>query len=71
MLTGIDNYGELYKWIVMATDQEWLTHDELYDLNFAFVYAAGAAQVKFDYETLDRTVEYQFDTLDDEEDDEA
>jgi hypothetical protein len=65
-ITGID----LYKWIVLATDEEWLTHDDLYDLNFAFVFAAGGNPQEFDYALFDRTVEYQFDILEDEDEEE-
>ena len=57
----------LYKWIVLATEEEWLTHDELYDLNFAFVFVAGAIAEKFDYGIFDNTLEHQFEVLDDEE----
>jgi hypothetical protein len=61
---------ELYKWIVLATDEDWISQDDLYDLNFAFVYAAGKANGEFSYEVFDRTVEYQYDLLEDEDDDE-
>ena len=38
----INEAGEsLYKWIVLATQEDWLSNDALYDLNFAFVFAAG------------------------------
>lgn len=58
----------LYKWIVLATDTDWLTADDLYDLNFAFVYAAGYWKVPLDYTIFDDTAAYQFDELDEEED---
>jgi hypothetical protein len=58
----------LYKWIVLATQEDWLTEDALYDLNFAFVFVAGASAGDFDYELFDRTLDYQFDTLEEEED---
>jgi predicted membrane GTPase involved in stress response len=59
---------DLYKWIVIATTEEWLTVDDLYDLNFAFVYAAGASgSADFSYERFDKTVEYQFEMIDEEE----
>jgi hypothetical protein len=58
---------QYYKWIVLATEEEWLADDDLYDLNFAFVFAAGTFKMNFDYETFDRTVEYQFELLDEEE----
>jgi hypothetical protein len=60
-------YEHMYKWIIMATDEDWLTADDLYDLNFAFVFAAGSWQQELDYEIFDKTVEYQFDLLDEEE----
>jgi hypothetical protein len=59
----------LYKWIVLATEEDSLSVDELYDLNFAIVYAAGRAGLDLDYSVFDRTVEYQFSVLDDEDDD--
>lgn len=74
---GADNV-QMYSWLVQATDEEWLTEDALYDLNFAFVFLAGATPEKFDYEILDNTLDYQFEMreeeeeedFDDEEDDE-
>ena len=66
-----DRNVRLYKWILEATAKDWLDEDDLYDLNFAFVYAAGAAGEPLDYATLDSTVEYQFEILGDgDEDDE-
>ncbi len=58
---------DLYKWIVLATDEDWLTDDDLYDLNFAFVFAAGASGQNLNYDVFDKTLDYQFDILDDEE----
>ena len=67
----VDEASEpLYKWIVLATQEDWLSNDALYDLNFAFVFAAGQSNENFDYGLLDKTLDYQFDILDDEEDDE-
>lgn len=60
----------MYKWLVLATEEDWLTEDDLYDLNFAFVFAAGASGEEFDYEIFDNTVEYQYELLDDEDEDE-
>ncbi len=62
--------SELYQCIVNATGEEWLTDDDLYDLTFAFVYLAGTKQLSFDYQVLDQTLAYQFDLLEEEEDDE-
>jgi hypothetical protein len=63
--------ASMYKWIVMATEEQWLSEDDLYDLNFAFVFAAGtspiAAETKFSYEIFDNTLDYQFSTLDEDE----
>jgi hypothetical protein len=60
----------LYKWIVLATEEEWLTEDDLYDLNFAFVYAAGESKTEFDYQVFDETLSYQYSQLEEDEDDE-
>jgi len=68
LVEEVDEY--LYKWIVLATDEEWLSNDALYDLNFAFVFAAGQSRENFDYDLLDKTLDYQFDILDDEEEEE-
>ena len=57
----------LYKWIVIATERDWLTTDDLYDLNFAFVYAAGYWRQNLDYSIFDDTAGFQFDLLDEEE----
>ena len=69
MLEIIDDEeeGELYEALVNATEEDWLGEDDLYDLNYAFVYAAAIAGKEFDYEIFDQTVAYQYDLLDDEE----
>src|SRR4051812_25254490 len=55
--TRVEEGGDyLYKWIVLATQEEWLTHDDLYDLNFAFVFVAGASPEDFDYRLFDNTL---------------
>ncbi|MET0244589.1 MAG: hypothetical protein ABW174_14015 [Flavitalea sp.] len=56
-----------YKWIIAATDEDWLGDDELYDLNFAFVYAAAKSGAEFDYQIFDETLSYQYSQLDDED----
>ena len=66
--TDDDNLS-LYKWIVLATDEEWLTEDDLYDLNFAFVYAAAEVKAGFDYQVFDETLSYQYSQLEEEDDD--
>lgn len=65
--TGDEEEADMYKWILSATEEDWLTDDDLYDLNFAFVYAVAHARLNFDYEVFDQTVAYQFETLDEEE----
>lgn len=57
-----------YDWILKATEEDWLTQDDLYDLNFAFVYAAATWQLEFSYETFDATLEEQYEQFDEEED---
>jgi hypothetical protein len=63
-----DEDTSLYKWIVLATEEDWLTEDDLYDLNFAFVYAAAQSGVDFDYEVFDESLSYQYGQLETEED---
>ncbi len=53
-----------YEWILRATDEEWLTQNELFDLNYAFVYAIAKAGLHFDFEIFDATLEEQFDQFD-------
>ena len=50
----------LYEWILLATDEDWLTENDLFDLNFAFVYAVAKFRLDFDYEVFDATLAYQF-----------
>lgn len=59
-----------YNCILLATNEEWLTQDDLYDLNFAFVYAAAKWGLEFSYEIFDVTLEEQYEQFeeDDEED---
>jgi len=61
---------ELYQWILTATGQHWLAQNDLYDLNYAFVYAIAKLNLDFDYEIFDATLEEQYDQFDDEEEDE-
>lgn len=58
-----------YDCILRATAVEWLTQDDLYDLNFAFVYAAATWGQEFSYQTFDATLEEQYEQFDEEEDD--
>lgn len=58
-----------YNWILLATEEDWLTQDDLYDLNFAFVYAVAKWGMELSYETFDATLEEQYEQFDEEEDD--
>jgi hypothetical protein len=58
----------LYDWILKATEEDWLSQDDLYDLNFAFVYAAAKWNQEFSYDTFDATLEEQYEQFDEEED---
>ena len=59
-----------YDWILLATDEDWLDQDDLYDLNFAFVYATATWGQEFSYQTFDATLEEQYEQFDEEEEDE-
>lgn len=61
----------LYEWVLQATSEDWLSEDDLYDFNFAFVYAAAKWNLPFNYEIFDATLEEQFDMLELENDEEA
>ncbi len=72
LLQLVDDQSEsdgMYQWIIRATAEDWLTDDDLYDLNFAMVYLAGVKNLPIDYQLFDQTVGYQFDLLDEEDDD--
>lgn len=58
-----------YNWILLATEEEWLSQDDLYDLNFAFVYAVAKWGFEFSYETFDATLEEQYDQFEEEDED--
>lgn len=66
--SGKDDSVTYYDWIFVATDEDWVTENDLYDLNFAFVYAAAKFKQDFDYEIFDRTLEKQYELFDDEDD---
>jgi hypothetical protein len=58
-----------YNWILLATEEDWLTQDDLYDLNYAFVYALARWGFEFNYETFDATLEEQYEQFDEEDED--
>lgn len=57
----------VYACILRATNEDWLAEDDLYDLNFAVAFAAGASGQSFDYAIFDQTLEHQYNMLEDEE----
>lgn len=57
-----------YQWILSATNEDWLTQDDLFDLNYAFVYAFAKTGLPFDYSIFDATLEEQYEQLDMEDD---
>lgn len=61
--------GALYDWVLLVTDESWLSQDDLYDFNYAFVFAAARYNLSFDYAVFDATLAEQYELLDDEEDD--
>lgn len=60
---------QLYDWIVKATELDWLTENDLYDLNFAFVYAIAKFNLPFNYDFFDATLAYQFEIFEAEDED--
>lgn len=58
---------QLYDWIVQATEKDWLTENDLYDLNFAFVYAVAKFRLDFNYDFFDATLAYQFEIFESED----
>jgi len=72
-LTTIERHnggsGPYYMWILQATGEDWLTQDDLYDLNYAFVYAAARWDADFSYLIFDETLAEQYDRFDEEDED--
>ena len=58
-----------YKWILLATEEDWLTQNDLYDLNYAFVFAIGKFGLDFNYDIFDATLEYQYELFEAEDED--
>ena len=56
-----------YDWIILATNEDWLTQNDLYDLNFAFVYAIAQFKLDFNYEIFDATLADQYEQFDEED----
>jgi hypothetical protein len=56
-----------YNWILLATEESWLTQNDLFDMNYAFVYAIAKTGLDFNYDIFDATLEEQFDQFDTED----
>src|SRR4051794_7128347 len=59
-----------YQWILLATDEDWLTEDDLIDLDYAFVYAIAKFDLDFSYVIFDDTLAEQYDRFDAEDSEE-
>lgn len=59
--------GVYYSWILSATDEDWLTQNDLYDLNYAFVYAVAKFGLDFSYEIFDATLAMQYEQFEAED----
>ena len=69
-LNAIRKEGEeeiFYDWILLATEEDWLTQNDLYDLNYAFVYAIARYGMDFNYEIFDATLAEQYDQFEEED----
>lgn len=54
----------MYHWVLQVTDHPGLDHDDIYDFNYAFVYAAAQWGVAFDYGIFDETLAEQYERFD-------
>jgi len=59
--------GLFYEWIILATEESWLTQNDLYDLNYAFVFAIAKFGLEFNYDIFDSTLADQYDQFDAED----
>jgi hypothetical protein len=55
---------------MLATNEDWLTQNDLYDLNYTSVFAVAKFNLDFNYEVFDATLAEQYEIFDaeDEED---
>jgi hypothetical protein len=58
-----------YETIILATNEDWLTQNDLYDLNYAFVYAIAKFGLDFNYDTFDATLAQQYEQFEGEDED--
>lgn len=61
---SITDNTTFYEWILLATAEDWLTQNDLFDLNYAFVYGIAKVGLDFNYDIFDATLEEQFDQFD-------
>lgn len=54
----------MYHWVLQVTDHPGLDHDDIYDFNYAFVYAAAKWGIDFDYGIFDETLAEQYERFD-------
>jgi hypothetical protein len=72
-LTRLTQEGEkpaMYQWVLQVSEHPGLDHDDIYDFNYAFVYAIAKAGLDFDYGIFDETLAEQFELFGFEDDEE-
>lgn len=60
----------MYRWVLQVTEHPGLDHDDIYDFNYAFVYAMARFGLDFDYGVFDDTLAEQFEMFGFDDDDE-
>ncbi|MEJ7827123.1 MAG: hypothetical protein WKF91_02975 [Segetibacter sp.] len=60
-----------YETILLATNEDWLTQNDLYDLNYAFVYAIAKFGLDFNYDIFDTTLAQQYEQFEREDEDDV
>jgi hypothetical protein len=60
----------MYHWVLQVSEHPGLDHDDIYDFNYAFVYAIAKFGVDFDYGIFDETLAEQFELFGFEDDEE-
>lgn len=72
-LTRLTEEGEkpaMYHWVLQVSEYPGLDHDDIYDFNYAFVYAIAKTGQNFDYGIFDETLAEQFELFGFEDDEE-
>lgn len=60
----------MYHWVLQVTEHPGLDHDDIYDFNYAFVFAVAKFNIDFDYGIFDETLAEQFELFGFEDDEE-